>query len=172
MEVFDKDGNPVTGIMSQAEVDALVAAQKAEWEKANVPPAPVTPPAPTADEPPAWAKELIGKVETLSGNQKAVVVSDFVKVLEADKQPIFTAKFDQLTGYPETPEGMQQRASDAYLLTTGQRYETSGVNMQNIVAANGSPVRPGAPATEVDKAFQQTFGITDEDVKKHSSNPQ
>lgn len=166
MEVFDKDGNPVEGVMTQAEVDAKLATEKASWEEANK--KPDTPPAPS-NEVPEWFKPFADKVDALSGNQRSMVVKNVAETLDADKRTQFDAKFNNLTGYGETLEELQRRAQDAYLLTTGQTFESQAINMQNIAASGGSPVRPSALAPELDKAFCQAFGITEADVAKYGN---
>ncbi len=166
MEVFDKDGNPVENVMTAEQVAEKIAAAKKEWEEKNKPPvaAPVPPP---SDEPPAWFKPFAETVNRLATNQQSTIVADVVSAVEADKRELFNTKFNNLTGYPETPEGLQARARDAYVLTTGQPYNAPAVNMQNIVAANGRPVIPQAPKGEVNKEVAAVFGISEEDVKKY-----
>jgi len=165
MEVFDSEGNVVEGVMTAEEVTAKIEAEKAAWEATQKP----ADPAPAGDEPPAWAKELINKVQTLSGNQQSMVVGDITGGLDADKREAFTKRFDSLQGYEDTPEGIQRRAQDAYLLTVGQPYQSQAINMGNIVASGNGPVRPAAPALEVDKAFGAAFGITEQDVAKYGN---
>lgn len=168
-EVYDADGNLVEGYLSPEEVTAKLDAEKIAWEAAN-PPAPVVVPpvaAPAADAPPAWAQSIIDKVEQLSGNQKSTLVKDFTSGLDADKQKEFDAKFNSLSGYEETPEGIQKRAQDAYLLTTGQQYSATPINMQNIAASTGGPVRPAASAPAIDKELGAIFGNTEDDISKY-----
>lgn len=169
MEVYDKDGNLVEGVMTQAEVDAKLAAEKAAWEEANKPADPVTPPVTTSDEPPAWAKDLISKVEVLSGNQVQTITKDVVSAVPAEKRDEFNKKYESLTGYGNTPEDLTRRAQDAYLLATGQPYTEVSIDMRNVAAAGGAPTRPSAPAPEVDKAIGNTLGISDEDRAKYGS---
>ena len=94
MEVFDKDGNVVEGVFSQAELDAKVAAEKTTWEASQAPVTPVVPVTPSADEPPVWAKDLISRVENLSGNQKTMVVSSIAESLDLDKKTQLHSKYD------------------------------------------------------------------------------
>jgi hypothetical protein len=158
-ELYDADGNLVEGYLSPEEVAAKIEAEKAAWQK---PAEPVTPaPAATNDnEPPAWFKPFAEQVQKIAGNQTSTFIKDYVSGLDADKQKEFDAKFNSLTGYDESPEGIQRRAQDAYL---------TEVNMQNIVASTGGPVRPSAPKPEVDKGIQAVFGITEEDANKYAS---
>lgn len=166
MEVFDSEGNKVEGVMTQAEVEAKIAAEKAAWEASKTtPPAPAAPAA-DPNAVPEWFKPFAETVTRLSGNQTTMVTKEIADGLDADKREAFTKRFDSLTGYDETPEGIQRRAQDAYLLTTGQPYQAQAINMQNVAAAGGGPTRPSAPAPEIDKAFGATFGITDEDRNK------
>ena len=168
MEVFDSEGNKVEGVMTAAEVAAKIEAEKATWAAEQKPPAPAAPAA-DPNAVPEWFKPFAEQVTKLSGNLQTTVISDYAASLDADKKQAFNSRFDSLTGYPDTPEGMQKRAADAYLLTTGQPYEAQAINMGNIVAAGNGPVRPAAPVGEVDKAFAQTFGITEQDVAKYGN---
>ena len=156
---FDADGNEVEAF-TQEELDAKIAEAKAvPLEKA--------PEQKKDDELPAWAQALIQQVQTLSGNQRSVFVGQIEQSLSADERSAFKAKYDSLTtGYDETPEGIRRRAEDAYLLTTGKKFDSS-VNMANVVAAAGGPVVPAPPRKEVDEGFKQVFGLTDEDVNKY-----
>jgi hypothetical protein len=168
-EVYDAEGNLIEGYLSPEEVAAKIEAEKAEWAKIK-PPAPVTTEQKSnEDEPPAWFKPFAEQVQKLSGNQTSTFIKDYVSNLDADKQKEFDAKFNSLTGYDDSPEGIQKRAQDAYLLTTGQPYNATAVNMQNIVASTGGPVRPSAPKPEVDKGIQEVLGITEEDANKYAS---
>lgn len=165
MEVFDKDGNLVEGVMTAEEVQAKIDAEKAAWQKQTAPV--VTPNA--NEEVLNLVKSLSDKVEKLSGNQTTFVTKDIANTLDDEKKAVFETKFQSLSGYEETPEGIQKRAQDAYLLTTGQQYEVKGINMQNINAVNGAPVTPTMPKAQVDEAFKSTFGISDADVQKYGN---
>lgn len=165
MEVFDSEGNKVEGVMTAEEVTAKIEAEKSAWEASKAPVVPAADP----NAVPEWFKPFADKVTQLSGNQRTMVTSEISGGLDADKREAFTKRFDSLTGYEETPAGIQQRAHDAYLLTVGQPYEAQSINMGNVVATGGSPVRPSAPAPEVDKAFGEVFGINDADRAKHAN---
>lgn len=164
MEVFDSEGNKVEGVMTAEEVAAKIEAEKSAWEASQTK-APVADP----NAVPEWFKPFAEKVTQLSGNQTSMVTSEIAGGLDADKREAFTKRFDSLTGYEETPEGIQRRAQDAYLLTVGQPYQAQAINMGNIVATGGSPTRPSAPAPEIDKAFGQVFGISEADAAKYGN---
>jgi hypothetical protein len=167
MEVFDSEGNKVEGVMTQADFDAKLAAEKTTWEAAQTP-APVVPAA-DPNAVPEWFKPFADKVTQLSGNQTTMVTSEIAGGLDADKREAFTKRFDSLTGYEETPEGIQRRAQDAYLLAVGQPYQAQSINMQNVAASGGAPTRPSATAPVVDQAFGETFGISDADRSKYGN---
>jgi len=173
MEVFDKDGNPVANVFSQEELDAKLAAEKTAWEEANKPPespAAVTPPAVDPNEPPVWFKPFADKVDRLAGNQTTMVVQDYTNGLDAEKRAEFDKRFNGLTtGYEDTPEGQQKRASDAYLLATGQPYTANEMNTANFTASQGHIVRPSAAKPEIDTAIQGAFGVTAEDAAKYGN---
>lgn len=168
-EVYDADGNVIEGYLSAEEVAAKLEAEKATWEASQKKEEPPVVTTPAVDEPPVWAKSLMEQVERLSGNQRTTLVKDFTSGLDADKQKEFDAKYNALSGYDETPAGIQKRAQDAYLLTTGQPFNSTEINMQNIVGSTGSIVKPTPPKPEVDQAFKTIFGISDEDVTKYGN---
>lgn len=166
MEVFDKDGNPVEGVFTQAELDAKLAAEKAAWEESQK----QTTPPPVSNEPPDWFKPFAEQVQKLAGNQTTTVVKDYTANLDADKKAEFDRRFNALAvGYDDTIEGQQKRAADAYLLATGQPYDANTINLTNLTAGVGSPVKPSATPTAADKDIQQVLGITEEDVNKYGN---
>lgn len=173
MEVFDKDGNPVEGVFTQEELDAKIKEAVEAQSAAVVPPAPETPPAPTTpDEPPAWAKGLIERIDRLDGNQQSAVVKNYTVGLDADKQKEFQANYEKLAGYDNTQDGMDRRAQDAYLLTTGQRFNSEAVDMKSVAAGFGGAGNPNSPVkpTGEQKAIQDALGITEDDVKKYGQS--
>lgn len=180
-ELFDKDGNLVEGALTKDELEAKLVEEKTAWEEANKeqPPAEDTPPAPapSGDETPEWAKSLVenitslkSQVDTLNGNQTSTTIKQYVEAVDDDKRDEFNKKFESLSGYDETPEGLQQKASDAYLLVTGQRYEESGVDMRGFTGVGRGPVEAKKPEDSADaKAIEEVFGISDEDKEKYGN---
>lgn len=180
-ELFDKEGNPVEGALTQDELEAKIAEEKAAWEEANkapkTPPAPAPETSPAGDDTPEWAKTLVenlstlkSQVEILSGNQTTTTIKQYVEAVDDDKKEEFNKKFESLTGYDNTPEGLQQKASDAYLLVTGQRYEDSGIDMRGFTGVGRGPVEGKKQEESADaKAIEEVFGITDEDKAKYSN---
>lgn len=188
MEVFDKDGKPVEGVFSQEELDAkvqeAVESNKTEFEKAieeagtnaveqfkkdNDWKEPDAGNKGDKEEVPAWAKELTEKVNGLTNNQNRSHVQSVSKMLDADKQKEVADKFDSLSGYDDSPEGLQRKAEDAYLLVTGEKFDAEGIDMSNTHAAGGGE-RQNQPDTftDADKDVQNALGITPEDVEKFS----
>jgi len=168
-EYYDANGNLVEGLFTADEVNAKIEEIKA----AVVPPepapvVPVTPPT-NDNEPPAWFKPFAERVNQLAGNQQETIISTIASAVDAEKRNNFNTHFNNLAGYEDTPEGMQERAKAAYLLTTGHQYGDNAINMQNVDASKGGPVKPAAPAPEVDEGFKKTFGITDEDIAKYGN---
>lgn len=180
MEVFDKDGNPVEGVFSKEELEQELEKRiKEEYEvvedeqptgeeDGDTPPE--EPPAVSTPEMPEWAKQMKEQLDALNSNQTATVLDKYTSGLDADKVDDFKAKYDNLQGYDNSPEGMQRRAEDAYLLATGERYDSSSVNMQNIAASSGGAANISESNTKFtaqDKEIQKALGITEEDVEKY-----
>lgn len=166
-EYFDKDGNPVEGVYTKEQVDAMVEAAKVAATPAA--PEPAAPAAPAADEPPAWAKPIIEKVNSLSQNTVNAVINGVATGLDADNKTKLQENFNRLAGYPDTPEGIEARAQAAYLLTTGQQYNANAIHMGNINAAGSGRVNINdkAQTSEKDAFFGKMLGITDEDRAKY-----
>lgn len=180
MELFDKDGNPVENVFTEADLMAKIEEAKKSWEESIKPPEPVkaeeqpaVEPKPV-DEMPAWAKELKDKIERLSSNETTRTIQNLVSDLDADTQKVVMSKYDTLAGYDDTPEGIQRRAEDAYLLATGERYQGSTTNMQNLAAphtakanvTNNTGKKFDGPQ---DKEIQRALGITEQDIEKYGN---
>lgn len=171
-EFFDKDGNPVEGVYTKEQVDAMVEAAKAAAAPVATPATPTetpVPATPVVEEPPAWAKTVIEQVNTLTENTRRQYVDQVTAGLSAEDKAKLSENYNRLAGYDDTPEGIQARAQAAYLLTTGQQYTASHVHMGNMNAAGSGKVnineRP--QATEADAFFGKMLGITDEDRAKY-----
>lgn len=172
MAVYDKDGNEIEGGMTKEEVETNKLAAIEEYKKANPVPVIEKPAEPVVEkkdeEIPAWAKQLSEKVDALSSTQsttaKATIASQFAGSDPA-KQLAFLDKFDKFTGYPETPEGQRERATDAAKAAFGD-----GVNVADMAGTGGNRnVDNSAPKTldtPVDKGIQNLLGIKAEDVTK------
>lgn len=139
----------------------------------NQPPAgdpPKNDPPKNEDEPPAWAKALQEQVNLLSNNQSHSVLGRFTGSVSEDQRKEIQEKYNAMTGYENTPEGLEARASDAYTLVVGRRPEESGVNLGNVNAAGGAPAGGGDGGyqpTESDKELQKALGVSEDDVKKY-----
>ena len=119
--------------------------------------------------------QLSKTVEALQAAIRARDVADFARTYagnDAAKQGEFKAKFDRLTGYADTPEGMSERAADAAKLigVDPAGFDVSGVSGtgsgRNVDAAAAQTM------TEADKIVQKALGITPDDVKKYGSEAQ
>jgi hypothetical protein len=197
MEVFDKDGNAIEGVFSQEELDAklketadelttkheesLLTANEAavaKYKEENPPKVEEKKEEEgekKEDEPPAWAKSLIeaneatkARVDSLTGNQNQSHLEGVTKMLDADKAKEVSERFDSMTGYEDTKEGLSRRAEDAYLLVVGEKPDSGGVNMGNINAGGTgqAPVTTGKESSADDKQLRGVLGITDADVEK------
>jgi hypothetical protein len=173
MEVFDKDGNPIEGVFSKDELEAKVqseldarikAAEEAEAAEAAAQAAAQQ----QQNEMPEWAQSLVQKVESLSSNATRGFVERVSSTLDTDRRKEVETKFNQLTGYDETPEGLARRAEDAYLLATGERYNAGRVDMSNLAAAGGVKTQTDSKViSEADKQIQAALGITAADIEKY-----
>lgn len=175
MSYFDKDGNEVTNVYTKEQVDQMIAdAVK------NAAPAPVTPPAPApapaapiapAPEPNPLAEEVKRLSETVSafvGSHRTATIDRFAAGMDADTRKLYEERFTALQGYGETPQEIERRAADAYLLQTGQKFEGNSFNMSNLANVNGrgptSTVK--VDYSEEDKKIGSVLGNTEEDYKK------
>lgn len=181
---FDADGNEVDGF-TQAELDAKAkeladaAAAKAieDYKAAN--------PVKTQEQIDAEKKaaekakadsepiaKLTKTVETLQQQLNQERVAGFARTYagaDATKQAEFKTKFDRLTGYADTPEGIAERAADAAKLIG---VDPVSVDISAVAGTGGGrniDANKQVQATEADKIVQKALGITAEDVKKYSS---
>lgn len=95
------------------------------------------------------------------------------KLVGADKdlRAKVELKMNNLTGYPDTPEGTAQKIQDAYTMATGTRPTPS--MMDGITGAGGRGEGAGSDGnkggmTENGKAIANVLGIKEETVKKYS----
>lgn len=176
MKAFDAEGNEIE-VFSKEELDAQIEATKTKLaedakaadEAAKKAAEDVVAGTKNDDEMPGWAKTLVEKVNLISSNETKTYLGKVTSGLDADKRKDVEAKYNNLTGYDETPEGLARRSEDAYLLATGQKYQAGTVDMNNLVASGGGKsVVDGAPVAEVDKGLQSLLGITKEDVDKYA----
>lgn len=166
MEVFDKEGNPIEGVFSKEELEAQVqveldarikAAEEAEAAEQQ-----------QQTDMPEWAQSLMQKVDSLSSNATRTFVDRVSSTLDSDRKREVETKFNQLTGYEETAEGLARRAEDAYLLATGERYNAGRVDMSNLAAAGGGKTQTDSRViSEADKQIQAALGITPADIEKY-----
>lgn len=171
MEVFDKDGNPIEGVFSKEELEAQVQAEleariKAAEEAEAAEAAAAS--QQQQNDMPEWAQTLAQKVDSLSNNATRSFVDRVSSTLDSDRRREVEAKFNQLAGYDETPEGLARRAEDAYLLATGERYNAGSVDMSNLAAAGGGKTQTDSRViSEADKQIQAALGITPADIEKY-----
>jgi membrane protein involved in colicin uptake len=117
--------------------------------------------------------KLTKTVEALQQQLTQERVSGFAKTYAGNdqaKQTEFKAKFDRLTGYSDTPEGVAERAADAAKLIG---VNPQSVDIGGIVGAGSGRNVDGAGAmkiTEADKVVQNALGISAEDVKKYGGD--
>lgn len=177
-ELYDKDGNLVEGAITKEELDTKLGEAKISWEAEQKPAEEQKQvEQKQTDEVPPWAKKFVDgfntlqeQVNNLNGNQTTTHISRFKNAVDTARQADFQTKFDSLTGYENTPEGLEKRAADAYLLTTGQRYEESGMDMRGFTSNGRGPVDTIKPTnSESIKAIDQTFGISEADAEKYGN---
>ncbi len=147
-----------------AAIETAKAAAIEEYKAANPPAAEGDGTAPTEVE------QLKGLVMSLKQTMEQQTVSGFAQQFagaDTAKQAEFKTKFDRLTGYPETPEGLAERAADAAKLIGVEA--PAGVDVGGLAGTGGGRnVDPATAvqATEADKVVQKALGITAEDVAK------
>jgi len=162
---YDADGNEVEGF-NQEELDARVK-EAAEAEAARVKAEADAARAGENNTMPDWFKPFAEKIGTFDNNQKLTTISRVATGLDNDKQKEVQQKFENLTGYADTPEAQARRAEDAYLLVTGTKYDGGNVNMNNLMASGGGKAPlDTAKVAEADTAVRSVLGITEADVEK------
>lgn len=176
MAKFKNENGEEFEAFTQEELDAkaselaTAAAAKAveDYKKAN----------PAKKEEPVIEKKQDGDpvaklAQTVEALQKQLLeekVANFARTFagsEATKQAEFKAKFERLTGYPETPEGLAERAADAARMIG---VNPSSVDISGVAGTGGGRNVDGTgkpAATEADKVVQKVLGITEADVKKY-----
>ena len=178
MKYFNEEGEEVTeGIFTQEDIDKAVTDAAAAKVIADEEAAATTADAVPAVPAPGSTEETLAKIqETLASLTKSNQTNSsgkFVSGLDAEKKTAFDQKYESLgrTGdYPDTPEGLEQRGSDAYQLTTGESFDHGNFNMQNLGSASGkSPVNPNTEVSEADKEIGAALGNSEEDIKKYSN---
>ena len=171
-EYFDVNGDAITDkVYTQAEVDAQIA-EAAKVANVVVPPVvvpPVVPPtAPAFD--PTIIDNLTKTINSFVESKKSETLNRFAGSLDADKQTAIKARFDSLTGYEDTAEGIEKRANDAYTLEVGQRFDAGAFNMQNLSSNTGkNTISDPKRSTELDTEISKMLGHTAEDITKYSS---
>ena len=165
-DFYDKDGNAVADVYTKEQVDAMVAAATPVAAPALA--AAPEPAAPTIDELPAWAKPVIDQVNTLTENTRRAHIDQVSVTLSSEEKTKLDENYNRLTGYDNSAEGIAARAQAAYLLTTGQQYTASQINMGNMNAAGNGKINinENHKPTEADAFFGTMLGITDEDRAK------
>lgn len=182
MQYFDKDGNEVTDVYSKEQLDEALKKKEKEVReelkpKEDVPAEPSQPATPGPEKNPLEEKleQLSGVVSAFVNNQKQAVVSKYTTGLDADKRKAYEERFNAMQGYGDTPEEIERRASEAYLLETGQRFNDSGFNMQNLAVVAGKNQggqRSQKELSEQDKALGALFGNKPEDYEKYGNSEQ
>lgn len=175
MPYIDKDGNEVPDVFTKEELEQQIAAAVEAAQKKE-PPAPATPPEPEKRPGPTnelaeQIKQINERMQVLVQSQQKSVVSRFVSGLDADKKAAFEQRFEKLQGYGETPDEIERRAADAYLLEVGQPFDAGALNMANLAAAGGGKNVLGEKKemSEVDKQISAVLGNTEEDFKKYTA---
>lgn len=175
MEVFDKDGNPVEGVFTQAELDAKIEEAKKAFTPVASTETPVVDPTKVTATPALdpIITSLQEQVAALATGFQSSVTSKFATGLDADKKTAFETKFKELAALPsydQTPQGLERRAADAYAITTGQPFNFDALNMGNLGVSGGkAPTAPNTELKEEDKGLAALLGNKPEDYKKYGS---
>lgn len=187
MEYFDKDGNKIEGLVTQEELSQKITeaidAAKLEFEKNKESDGDKDQgkdpkegnDADDVVEKVKAALESLGiskeKIDTISNNQTSGFLSKYKNLIDEDKKEEFQNRYNSLQGYGETPEEIEKRAQDAFLLTTGARFSDEGLNMQNLGHSTGNKanVNDKKEMSDLDKSISNVLGNSDDDIKKYSS---
>jgi len=123
--------------------------------------------------------ELNGKIETLSNDFKtykeSIVGSAKESLLskltggDKDLRAKIELKASNLTGYPDTPEGVAQKFQDAFTLATGNKPTPSMLDGVTGAGARGDGAGKDKVEgmTENGKAMATVFGIKEDSIKKY-----
>ena len=183
-DFFDEKGEKVEGVMTKDEYEAALAeAAKKAGEDAVAAYKKDHPDVPAQDAPkPADAdvsvqlKELTETVGTLKKGQEETLVSGLASRYagsDAAKQSEYKKAWNQLTGFADTPEGIEDRSKAAARLAFGS--DTPAVNV-NDVAGTGSgrnvDEKGNRIKTDGDKVMERLFGISDADREKYGPKGQ
>lgn len=112
------------------------------------------------------AKELADVKAKLTSAEVAGFARTYAGA-DATKQSEFKNKFERLTGYADTAEGMAERAQDAARMIG---VNPVGVDISGVAGTGGGRNVDSAGVvqpTEADKIVQKALGITAEDAKKY-----
>lgn len=131
------------------------------------------------DEKEAITKELNEKIDKIGKEfndyKEGIVGGARTKLLaslsggDKDLQAKIELKANNLTGYPQTPEGESQKLQDAYTLATGNKATPS--MLDGVTGAGARGDGGGAPKatgeTENSKAIGTALGVSPESSKKY-----
>lgn len=177
-KLFDENGNEVEAFTKE-ELDAEIEKFKKEEEDAD---------AKKKEEEAAAAKakeeeenkqkaetektevekmnERLSRIEAENKQLKVEKLADQFAGNDAEKRKIFMAKFDRLTGYEETGDGLIERATDAAKLAFGEDAGIDTTTLGNAGGRNPGDVKQ-VQTTQADKDIQSALGISEDDVKKY-----
>lgn len=178
---YDEDGKEVEAFTKE-ELDAEIEKKKKADEEAAAKKAEEDAAAKKAQEDAAKAKEQEGKkteaqllaerlerLEKQNQELRVEKIADQFAGNDQEKRKSFISKFDRLTGYEETPEGLAERAADAARLAFGS---DAGIDTAGLGNAGGRNVNDAkqVQTTQQDKDIQSVLGISEADAKKYGSN--
>lgn len=177
-KLFDENGDEVTAF-TQEELDAAkkeaVTAAKTADEEAAAATAKEKENADIAAADNATKtdaqklEERLARIEAENTKFRVEKLADQFAGDDKEKRIQFMSKFDRLTGYEDTPEGMAERASDAVRLAFGIEagVDTAGLGDSG---GRGEDSKGVVQSTEADKDIQSMLGISSDDVQKYSKD--
>lgn len=176
-DLFNEAGEKVEGAMTKDEIaTATKTAEDAaveQYKKDNPPPAVVEKKqddaAAVTEEMPAWAKEIKSTVDKLAGTVTTTTretIADRYAGADKENRDKFQQKFDRLTGYEDTPEGLAARAEDARTLAFGENAPVIDVAALGGTGSGRNVDDAGKKTpSEADKTVRTLLGITPKDVE-------
>ncbi len=148
---YDEQGNAVEAF-SKEELEAQLASKLKEQAPVDLSP----------------MLERLQKTESALYDMRVEKYADIHAGNDAEKREKFMAKFNRLTGYEESAEGLSERAKDAAKLAFDMATDQG---LQGLADAGGKSINTSnqnnAPANDIEAQLRRELGISDSDIEKY-----